>query len=101
MLDAGSALYLSWNALGETCFWDFCAHSHRDTNNMFGGCTGIVTLLKPENRDFRQKPDDEQLHVLPHYRPDDTDEFGNVEGQQAKMQSGKKNIFVQVPSEKS
>ena len=59
---------------------------------MFGGCTGIVTLLKPENRDFRQKPDDEQLHVLPHYRPDDTDEFGNVEGQQAKIQSGKKNI---------
>ena len=64
---------------------------------MFGGCTGIVTLLKPENRDFRQKPDDEQLHVLPHYRPDDTDEFGNVEGQQAKIQSGKKNInFIYI-----
>ena len=47
---------------GVTCVCDFCAHSHRDTNNVNGGLTVIVTLLKPENRGLTVEPDDEQLH---------------------------------------
>ncbi len=29
-----------------TCMLDFCAHVHKDDNNMVGGCTAIVTLTK-------------------------------------------------------
>ena len=47
---------------GVTCVCDFCAHSHRDSTNMDGGLTAIVTLLKPENRGLTVEPDDEQLH---------------------------------------
>ena len=54
---------------GITTVVDFCAHSHRDTTNMVGGCTAIVTLTKPENRNCRE-PDDEQFHTLPMYLPD-------------------------------
>jgi hypothetical protein len=54
---------------GITTVVDFCAHSHRDTTNMVGGCTAIVTLTRPENRNCRE-PEEEQFHVLPMYRPD-------------------------------
>ena len=78
---------------GVTAVSDFCAHAHRDTNNMNAGCTLIVSLLKPENRDIHKKPDDEQLHVLPHYSIDDTDEYGTHEGQYAKVRSGQLEIL--------
>ena len=45
---------------GATVVCDFCAHAHRDVNNMNGGCTAVVTLTKPENRDSISN--DEQLH---------------------------------------
>ena len=54
---------------GITTVVDFCAHSHRDTTNMVGGCTAIVTLTKPENR-IAGVPADEQFHTLPMYAPD-------------------------------
>ena len=78
---------------GVTAVSDFCAHSHKDTNNVNGGCTVVVSLLKPENRVFGQKPEDEQLHVLPHYSPDQTDEWDSFEGQMAKVQAGGLDIL--------
>ena len=56
---------------GITCVCDFCAHAHRDSNNMVGGATAVVTLLRPEDRQGDQK-EDEQYHVLPLYVPDCT-----------------------------
>ena len=41
---------------GATVVCDFCAHGHRDVNNMNGGCTAVLTLTKPEISN------DEQLH---------------------------------------
>ena len=73
---------------GVTAVSDFCAHAHKDENNMRGGCTAIVTLTKPENRKLDEKPHDEQLHVLPHYASDKTDEFGSREGHMKKLESG-------------
>ena len=73
---------------GVTCVTDFCAHSHRDTTNMVGGCTAVVTLTKPENRVPGAKVDDEQFHVLPHYAPDLTDEFGNRFEMKQRMEDG-------------
>ena len=58
---------------GVTAVSDFCAHSHRDTNNMVGGCTVVVSLTRPENRDVK-RPEEEQFHVLPLYQPDVTRE---------------------------
>merc|ERR1712042_11157 len=54
---------------GITCVCDFCAQSHRDSNNMVGGATAVVTLLRPEDRNADVK-EDEQYHVLPLYVPD-------------------------------
>jgi hypothetical protein len=45
----------------------------------------VVSLTKHR---ALSKPDDEQLHVLPLYVMDDTDEFGSKEGQDAKVKSG-------------
>eukprot|EP00092_Neocalanus_flemingeri_P033641 GFUD01036572.1.p1 GENE.GFUD01036572.1~~GFUD01036572.1.p1 ORF type:complete len:1125 (+),score=251.74 GFUD01036572.1:63-3437(+) len=56
---------------GITCVCDFCAHGHRDTNNMVGGATAVVTLLRPEDR-LADEKEDEQFHVLPLYVPDCT-----------------------------
>ena len=42
----------------------------------------VVTLTKHRGWD---KPEDEQLHVLPLYVPDSTDEYGSKEGQDKKV----------------
>ena len=31
---------------GFTCVRDFCAHAHKDKNNVLGGATAIVTVLR-------------------------------------------------------
>ncbi|CAM6054862.1 unnamed protein product [Sphagnum tenellum] len=50
-------------------------HGHESTGGgrPFSGVT-VLTLSKPGNRRFGVDPDDEQLHVLPHYAADETDE---------------------------
>ncbi len=53
----------------------------------------VLTLSKPEHREFGCKPDDEQLHVLPHYAPDETDETGSTDGQQKKVEEGALEIL--------
>jgi len=64
---------------GFTCVCDFCAHSHKDTNNMMGGATAVVTLLRPEDRDrVRLETEDQQFHVLPLYVPDCSEEDLNA-----------------------
>ena len=51
--------------------------------------------LKPEDRNLESKPNDEQLHVLPHYAPDQSDEYGSIVAQLKKNESGELKILHQ------
>ena len=54
----------------------------------------VVTLTK--HRGW-SKPEDEQLHVLPLYIMDNTDEHGSVDGQMKKVQAGALEILHKYP----
>lgn len=67
---------------------DFCAHAHRDLHNMQDGCTVQVGLVKQRPPGTLGPVEDEQLHVLPLYVMDSTDEFDSADGQKEKHKTG-------------
>ncbi|XP_048520758.1 DNA N6-methyl adenine demethylase isoform X3 [Dendroctonus ponderosae] len=81
---------------GVTVSMDFCDHSHKEIHNMTDGCTVVVTLTKHR---ALTKPVEEQLHVLPAYVPDETNEFGSKEDQDAKVEKGEMDVFTKYESE--
>lgn len=46
------------------------------------------------------KPEDEQLHVLPLYTIDDTDEFGDKESQMNKIKNGSVEVLTKYDFER-
>ena len=87
---------------GVTVVSDFCAHQHHDTNNMAGGCTVVLSLTRPENRD-NPEPDDEQFHVLPQYEPDATTDELQVKEENGGLdvlKEFRRTIVIRQPEEK-
>lgn len=62
------------------------------TNFLFRFIYSQVTTLT-RHRGFHKPTDDEQLHVLPHYILAQVDEYGSVEGQRNKVESGAVEIL--------
>ncbi|ELU00383.1 hypothetical protein CAPTEDRAFT_102094, partial [Capitella teleta] len=79
---------------GVTAVVDFCAHAHKDQHNMNNGCTVVATLTKHRGL---EKPEDEQLHVLPLCVLESKDEFGSVDNQFAKIRSGAIEWLTKYP----